>query len=436
MKKTITALVLIITVLSNLFVYAADTVVSSIKISVNENVMEIGETQKIITTIYPMESEAQLEYTSSSPNVVMAAVGTIIAKSEGIATVTVRVKGTEIQDSLEITVVKQNADDISESAKDTSVKVSKITVKSKTLYLEKYDTERLSYTVSPSNATNDKMIFKSSNTSVATVDEKGYIYAKKPGNTTITISAEDGNATATVKVYVTELENDEDYDSGLRNMYITYDDETAKDKYEVMATETIQFSVKASPTSASKKVTWRSSNKKIATVDSNGKVTGVKKGTCTIYATSAVNSSKRDSVSIVVTDYMKYPDSIKVIPSENAIFETGNSVQFTVDISPDYTTERHIIWEVLGGATITQSGLLKINDGGEIIVKAYSADRKTVGEYLINAVYNENHFEEIGSTYNLVNSRAIELYFDSHVNSASAVNAIFAAKRKCDVINF
>ena len=207
---------------------------------------------------------------------------------------------------------------------------------------------------------------------------------------------------------------------------MTYDDEIVGNEFEVMENTTTQLSIKASPSSASKRVTWRSSNTRIATVDSNGRVKGVKKGTCTVYATSSVNSSKRDSVKIVVTDYVRYPDSISITPQENAVYETGNSVQFTASVHPEDTTEHDIIWKVTGGANISQNGLLQITDGGEITVKAYSSNHKTVGEYTFSAVYSTNHFSLVGSSYNLMNNRAIEMYFDTDVSSWSAMSNIFA----------
>jgi len=307
------------------------------------------------------------------------------------------------------------------------VKVKKITVENKTIYFERYESEKIAYSVSPDNATNDDVTFKSSNTSIATVDDDGNVYGKREGNTVITIESEDGNASATVKVYVTDYDDD-DYDTPLRNIYITYDDEIVSGEFEVMETTATQLSVKTSPSSVSKKVKWRSSNTRIATVDSNGKVTGVRKGSCTIYATSTVNSSKQDSVKVVVTDYVKYPDKITVKPQENAVFETGNSIQFTSEFYPEDTTECNIIWRVTGGATISQNGLLQITDGGEITVKAYSSNYKTVGEYKFNAIYSANHFECVGSAYNLFNDRKIEMYFDSDANQASAYANIFATK--------
>jgi len=432
MKRFIITVLLLITVFANLTAVAADTEVLGIKISVNKNVMLVGETQRITVTVFPSDTDIQLEYISSAPEIVIAGIGSLIAQKTGTATITVKVKDTEIQDSLNITVVNENdpdGDKTDTDEKEDTIKVSEITVGSKSIYLDRYETKRLTFTVLPDNAENKSVTFRSSNTSVATVDDRGYVYAKRAGNSTITIESNDGNASVTVKVYVTdEDEDDTRNDSTLRSINITYDDEVVKDKFEVMEKTTVQLSIKSSPSSASKKVTWRSSNKKIATVDSSGKVTGVKKGTCTLYATSAVNSSKRDSITVVVTDYIRYPDSIKITSPDDAVFKTGSAVQLTAEILPADTTERNLIWRVYGGATISQTGMLKITDAGEITVKAYSTNYKTVGEYKLNAEYSENHFLFFGGAYNLTNSKSIELYFDSDVNAASAISGIFACE--------
>ena len=437
MKRIISIVLTAALLLTALTVFAEDAEVQSIKIGITSTTMKPGETQKMIISVTPTNANPVLEYESDNPDVVTAAIGTLIANNEGVANITVRVSGTEIQDSVQLTVSNKTPEeekpgvdtpgDGEDKPDGETVKVNKITVENRTLYLERYETERIVYSVSPDNATNHNVNFKSSNTSVATVDDRGYVYAKRSGNTTITLESEDGGATASVRVYVSdEYGDDDDYDSTLRSIYITYDDEILANKFEVMETTTVQLGIKVSPSSANKKVTWRSSNKRIATVDSNGKVTGVRKGSCTIYATSTTNSSKRDSVTIVVTDYVKYPDRITVTPQENAVYETGNTVLFTASLYPEDTTETDIIWKVSGGATINQSGLLTITDGGEITVKAYSPNQKTVGEYKFNAVYSENHFSSVGGAYNLMNTRNIEMYFDTDVSAYSAMNNIFA----------
>lgn len=432
MKRLILIVLSFVFLLSTIVVFAEDVKVESLKIGLDSTVMKVGETQKIIVSVTPTTSSPEFEYESDNPDVVTAAIGTLIAKSEGVANITVKVARTHIQDTVMITVSNKTQSDEPSgddgADKEEFIKVNKITPQNKYLYLERYETEHIVYSVYPKNATNTDVSFESSNTSVATVDNKGYVYGKKRGNATITIQSDDGGANTTVKVYVSE-EDEDNYDSTLRSIDIIYDNEVVKNKLELMEKTTLQLGIKPSPSSASKKVNWRSSNKKIATVDASGKVTGVKKGTCTIYATSTGNSSKRDSITVVVTDYVRYPDKITVTPQENAEFETEKTVSFTASLYPEDTTETDVIWDVSGGATITQNGVVTIIDGGEITVKAYSSNKKTVGEYKFNASYGHKHFDVIGGAYNLMHDKNIEMYFDADVSAYSATNNIFAS---CD----
>ena len=221
-----------------------------------------------------------------------------------------------------------------------------------------------------------------------------------------------------------------DYDDGyIRKIYITHDDERVDGKFELMEKESVTFGIKTSPSDAQKDIKWRSSNSKIAKVDQYGKVTAVKKGTCTIYATSTVNKSVSDHVALTVTEYVRFPDRITVTPQENAVFETGKQIQFTADIYPKETTEREINWRVSGGASIDQNGVLTIKDKGTVRIFAYSKNFKTVGEYIINAIYGKEYFELCGTKNNVPQDRAIIIEFDSDVSSLTARSSIFAS---CD----
>lgn len=84
-----------------------------------------------------------------------------------------------------------------------SNKVTGIKTKVKTLNLKVGGTETIEYEITPTNADDIKVVWSSSNSDVATVDEYGKVTAKSVGKTTITVKTNDGGYTASVTVNVT-----------------------------------------------------------------------------------------------------------------------------------------------------------------------------------------------------------------------------------------
>ena len=146
----------------------------------------------------------------------------------------------------------------------TSVALNKTT-----LTLDTGKTSNLKATVYPSNASNKKCTWSSSNTSVATVDKNGKVTAKKAGTATITVKTANGK-TASCNVTVQAVQAVPTSVS-LNKTSLTLD---------VGKSYTLTKTV--SPSNAATSYTWRSSNTSVATVDSNGKVTAKKAGTATI----------------------------------------------------------------------------------------------------------------------------------------------------------
>lgn len=86
--------------------------------------------------------------------------------------------------------------------KATTVSVTGVAIAPKTNNLAVGATRQLTATVSPDNATNSKVTYKSSDESVATVDANGLVTAKAEGTATITVTTEDGSKTDTATVTV------------------------------------------------------------------------------------------------------------------------------------------------------------------------------------------------------------------------------------------
>ena len=84
-----------------------------------------------------------------------------------------------------------------------NIPVTSVTLNKSSLSLEVGNTETLTATITPSNATNKTVTWESSDTSIATVDQNGRVTAVKAGNATITATAADSSgksATCTVTV--------------------------------------------------------------------------------------------------------------------------------------------------------------------------------------------------------------------------------------------
>ena len=82
------------------------------------------------------------------------------------------------------------------------VPVSGVTLNKTSITLNEGQSERLTATVTPANATNKLVAWSSSNASVATVDGNGNVTGVKAGSVVITVKTADGNKTATCQVTV------------------------------------------------------------------------------------------------------------------------------------------------------------------------------------------------------------------------------------------
>ncbi len=308
--------------------------------------------------------------------------------------------------------------------------VSKITVFESPIYIDRYEEAQIEYKVTPSDATNTEVLFKSMNDSIVEVDDEGVVYAKRGGSARIKLTSADEKAKAYVTVHVNyDKEEDYDRDDEIRTLAITKDGKVVNEAISVMETESITLKARIYPDTANQTVRWKSDNEKIATVDEKGVVTAKQEGNCKIYASARSNSAKKDFIVLKVTRFTKYPESIKIAPEEGSVLETGNTVKFTATLMPENTTERNVSWRVFSSnATIDQNGNLIIKDKGKITVKAYSVDRKQSAEYVFDSKYSASHFSTIGTAENVLSDRKIILEFDETINLNSAKYSIKAYK--------
>lgn len=274
--------------------------VTSVKVTVPSAVLEIGKTVTADVKVSPADA-VDTSVTWSSSNPAVAAVdskGVITAKAKGTTVIKVTSNDTQVSDSVTITV-KETSKPAEGSSEETVVKASSILLTASVkgagsvpvkgtykLAPKKSMTVKISF--APENAVKEKVTFKSSNTKIAKVNSKGKITAgKKAGKATITVTSENG-LKKTFKVQVMK--------KAVTKVKIKASKKTIKVK------KTLQLKAVTSPskTKASNLVYWKSSNPKIATVSSKGKVKGMKKGKVKITAVATDGSGKKAVVTIRV----------------------------------------------------------------------------------------------------------------------------------------
>lgn len=146
------------------------------------------------------------------------------------------------------------------------IKTTKLTKVPKTLSLTTGKKYTLKPVVTPSNS-QEKITYKSSNTKIATVSSTGVITAKKVGKVTITVQSGKQKATVTLTVKKAPALK------AIKNV---------PPKKTITKGKTYTLKPQLYPSGAIAKITYTTSNKSIATVDSKGKITAKKKGTAVI----------------------------------------------------------------------------------------------------------------------------------------------------------
>ena len=148
-----------------------------------------------------------------------------------------------------------------------------------TLMVGQFDT--VVATITPASAVSTVMLWESSDSKVAKVDTNGVVTAKAEGEAVISLTTDFGSAQCVVNVVKGQLIiSAENLDC---NVYEAY-----------------QLSVTKPEHKAKAKVTWKSSNSAVASVDSKGNVTAMSAGEAVISA--SVSGCAKAECSVVVKD--------------------------------------------------------------------------------------------------------------------------------------
>lgn len=227
-----------------------------------------GESAETDEKLAKAASKLTVEWTSSDESVATVdATGMVVAVSAGEADITASVTDSEMSAVCKVTVKV--------AAKDITVP-DNLDVK-----LNDGNETTVEATVSPADATDVKVSYASSDEEVATVDKDGKVKVLKAGECDITTTLmQDGEKVTEKTTHVKAFYEVES---------ITLD--SNEGKLTVGNSHTIKATVAPEEVAAETTIEWSSSNEKVATVDSNGKVTAISSGNATITATAGEESA-------------------------------------------------------------------------------------------------------------------------------------------------
>ena len=296
MRNIIIALVgiviLILTVLIILNSNILKVKVIGVKIIESSIIMTVDETKILKAIVLPSDATNQKVKWSSDNELVVTVDqnGMIMAKSPGIANITVNTVDGDFKDDISITV------------KPKIISVNNVKIDNSSFELEIGESKTLSATISPSNATNKEIQWSSSNEKIATIDENGKVVAKEQGTATIIAKSVDGDFKDSISVTV-------------KPKFISVSDiQIAKKSLVIEKGKSENIAVTILPTNATNKIfTCESKNQNIAAASVNGnscRINGIGIGTTQVIVFS--HDKKNNEVINVTVEEAKKIVNINV----------------------------------------------------------------------------------------------------------------------------
>ena len=208
--------------------------------------------------------------------------------------------------------------------------------------------------------------WKSSNTKIATVTNKGKVTGKKKGSSTITATLASGVTVRTTVKVQTGTVKTTSISVNTRNITLK-----TKQGFQILATR--------NPATSQQGITYSSSNKKIATVNKKGYITGVKSGTATITVKSGSKSVKiKVKVEGVKTTDLKANRTEITLKKNKSFSWKVTRVPSNSSENITYSTSNKKV------ATVSSSGKIKAKKKGTATITAKSGSKKITIKVTVN----------------------------------------------------
>ena len=374
--------------------------VTSITLNEKSINLDVRESKQLVATIKPENADNKNVYWSSTDAEVAYVdnSGLVTGINEGTAKIVVTTEDGNKIATCDVTVTDS-------STKDDKVEVKGIKLNMNSMDLNVNSKKQLIATIEPENATNKNVSWVSTNPLVASVDDQGNVTGLKQGMVTIIVTTEDGNKFATCTVKVKDPTSTDQPDQ-TEKVSVT-DVKLNMNAMKLELNTTKQLVATIEPANAdNKKVYWVSTNKLVASVDDQGNVTAVGKGTAMIVVTTD-DGSKTSICTVTVTDLESIePDN----PGGENINVTGVSLdinamrlnikqsrQLIATIQPKNATNKNVNWSTSNKlvASVDKEGNVTAISNGTALIIVTTEDGNQMDICTVTVIDPDNTDSEI-----------------------------------------
>ena len=325
------------------------TPVKGVTLSMSSASLYVGDPSlDISATLYPSDAtEKSLEWVSTDPAVASVVPGAALRAvikplKPGEVTITATTKDGGFTATCKVTVKRH---------------VSGVSLNKTSLDMYVGETESLTATVAPADASDKNVSWSSGNSAVASVSDGGKITANKPGTAVIKVVtnelSKEATCTVTVKRHVESVE-------------------LSQKEIRLYLGENRSLTATVLPSDASNKnVIWESSNQNVATVSTTGNVVSKSVGT-TVITVKTVDGGHQALCNVTVLEPVVYATSLTLAP-QTLSMNIDESSSLTLQMLPANANEA-LVWEsdnesvakvVNGDVTAVGAGVAKIKVKGK-----------------------------------------------------------------------
>ena len=204
-------------------------------------------------------------------------------------------------------------------------------------------TGTVAFSVLPENAYNKNVSFESADAGIAAVNANGVVTGVSAGETTITVTTEDGGFTGACAINV--------YNQAVTGVTIE------PSEAELTVGSSTKLTATVLPENATNKnVIYSADDESILSVDQNGKVTGLSLGTATVTVTTEDGGF---SASAEITVMPVRVTGVSISPKAASV-GLGHTIQLTASIKPSNAANKNLSWSV------SDETIISVDDQGTV----------------------------------------------------------------------